>query len=144
MPITSVMHVSSISTIPSLGLVAHARSNPGSPYYRASTSHLAARGGYSKKFQPLFHAGFGMVASIHGHLPQALPYKRWRIASICGEATLPCRSRPFLGGMEKLTCLSIIANRMHLSNHDRQIKETTGDCRVHSTSNDKRSCFAVA
>ena len=35
----------------------------------------------------------GMVASLHGHLPQALLYKRWRFASIFEEAPLPCRSR---------------------------------------------------
>ena len=27
---------------------------------------------------------------------------------------------------------------------ERQIKQTTGDCRVHSTSYDKGSCFAMA
>ena len=41
----------------------------------------------------------------------------------------------------RLTCLSIIANRKFLSNADRQIKQTTGDCRVHSTSYYKGSCL---
>ena len=50
----------------------------------------------------------------------------------------------FKNGEGLLTCLSIIANRKRLSNPDRQIKQTIGDCRVHSTSYDKGSCFAMA
>ena len=44
----------------------------------------------------------------------------------------------------RLTFPSIIANRKRLSNPDRQIKQTTGDRWVHSTSYDKESCSSRA
>ena len=40
--------------------------------------------------------------------------------------------------------LSIIANCKRLSHPDSEIKQTTGECRVYSTSYDKGSCFAKA
>ena len=49
---------------------------------------------------------------------------------------------PFLT-WRRLACPSIIANRKRFSNLDRQIKQTTRHCRVHSTSYDKESCFAL-
>ena len=52
-----------------------------------------------------------------------------------------CHSHASLfSSRRRLTCLSIIANRKHLGNPDRQIKQVTGGCRVHSTSCDKGSC----
>ena len=50
----------------------------------------------------------------------------------------------FFFAWRRLTCQSIIANRKRLSNPDRQRKQTTGDRRVHSTSCDRGSCFAMA
>ena len=38
----------------------------------------------------------------------------------------------------------MIASRKRLSNPDRQIKQSTGEFRVYSTSYEKGSCFAMA
>ena len=43
-----------------------------------------------------------------------------------------------------MSCLSIIVNLKRLSTSDSHKKQTTGDCRSHSTAYDKGSCFAMA
>ena len=55
-----------------------------------------------------------------------------------GPASRPQASAIFLG-MEMSTQLLPIKQASRLSNPDRQIKQTTGDCGVHSTSYDKGS-----